>query len=106
MHVAATPDEARTILRAMLDVASTGGAATAADRASIAAAARYIFKTELKPDLADLAPVGPERLRALAVNAALAEEAVSFAVVMAFVDGTLDHAKLILHLSKNSRFLF
>ena len=46
MHVAATPDEARTILRAMLDVASSGGAPTDADRASIAAAARYIFKLE------------------------------------------------------------
>ena len=48
----------------------------------------------MAPDLADLPPAGAERLRALAANAALAEEAVSFAVVMAFVDGRLDDVKL------------
>src|SRR5262245_20026822 len=94
MHVAATPGEARTILRAMLDIASSGGAPTDADRASVLAAARYIFKLNLKPDLADLKPASADRLRALAENDELAEEAVSFAVVMAFVDGRLDDAKL------------
>src|ERR1700752_783416 len=92
MHVAATPDQARTILGAMRDVASTGGALSAADRASIVAAARYIFRLDLAPDLAALAPVDTARLRALAGD--LADEAVSFATVMAFVDGKLDDAKL------------
>ena len=91
MHVAATPDEARTILRAMLDIAAAG-TPTEADRASVAAAARYIFR--LKPDLADLPPASAERLRALSSNSGLAQEAVSFAAVMAFVDGRLDDAKL------------
>src|SRR5262245_44087608 len=94
MHVAATPDEARTIVRAMLDIASAGSAPTDADRASVAAAARYIFRLKLKPDLADLPPASAERLRVLASNSGLAQEAVSFATVMAFVDGRLDDVKL------------
>ena len=44
MHIAATPDQARAILAAMLTVASSGRGASDADRASIAAAARCIFK--------------------------------------------------------------
>jgi hypothetical protein len=94
MHVAATPEQAGTILGAMLAVASSGGGPTEADRASIAAASRYIFKVDLAPDLAGLTPPGAEALRKIAANAALADEAVSFAAVMAFVDGRLDEAKL------------
>lgn len=39
-HVAATPEQAGTLLGAMLAIASSGGAPTEADRASIAAAGR------------------------------------------------------------------
>jgi hypothetical protein len=49
MHIDATPAEARTILAAMLAVARAGPAVTDADRASIVAAARYIFKLTLLP---------------------------------------------------------
>jgi hypothetical protein len=94
MHVAATPEQAGTILGVMLAVASSGGAPTEADRASIAAAGRYIFKLDLAPDLAGLTPAGPEALRKIAADAALADEAVRFATVMAFVDGVIDEAKL------------
>ena len=94
MHIDATPAEARTILAAMLAVARAGPAVTDADRASIVAAARYIFKLTLPPDLAGLAPAKPDELKALAVKSSLAIEAVRFATVMAFVDGGLDHAKL------------
>jgi len=92
MQVAATPDQARTILGAMRDIASIGGALSDADRASIVAAARYIFRLDLPPDLAGLASADATRLRALAGD--LSNEAVSFATVMAFVDGKLDDAKL------------
>jgi tellurite resistance protein len=94
MHIDATPAEAQTILKAMRAVAAAGAAITAADRASIVAAARYIFQIELSPDLAGLAPARAEELKALAAKPDLATEAVRFATVMAFVDGTLDNAKL------------
>ena len=44
MHVRATSEQARIVLSAMLAVASAGSEPTDADRASIAAAARYIFR--------------------------------------------------------------
>jgi hypothetical protein len=94
MQIAATPAEARTILAAMRAVAAAGSALTDADRASIVAAARYIFKLTLSPDLAGLTPPKPDELKALATKPDLATEAVRFATVMAFVDGTLDNAKL------------
>lgn len=94
MHIDATPAEAQTILKAMRAVAAAGAAITAADRASIVAAARYIFQIELSPDLAGLPPARAEELKALAAKPDLATEAVRFATVMAFVDGTLDKAKL------------
>src|SRR5712691_10920158 len=94
MHIDASPAETRTILGAMLAVAAAGPKVTDADRASIVAAARYIFKLTLPPDLAGLTPASPQELAALASKPPLATEAVSFATVMAFVDGNLDDAKL------------
>ena len=94
MHIDATPAEAHTILRAMLAVAAAGPAVTDADRASVIAAGRYIFRLALAPDLAGLTPPRPDELAALAAKPDLATEAVRFATVMAFVDGTVDNAKL------------
>jgi hypothetical protein len=94
MHVDAAPAEARTILKAMLAVAAAGPEVTDADRASVAAAARYIFKLDVADDLADLTAPQPNELAALAAKPELATEATRFATVMAFVDGTLDNAKL------------
>ena len=71
---------------------AAGAAITAADRASIVAAARYIFQSSSRPTLPDWRR--PEELKALAARPDLATEAVCFATVMAFVDGTLDDAKL------------
>jgi hypothetical protein len=94
MHVRATPEQARIVLSAMLAVASAGSMPTDADRASIAAAARYIFRLKTPPDFAQLAPPDDETLRMLSANSELARETASFATVMAFVDGRLDDAKL------------
>jgi hypothetical protein len=94
MHIDATPAEAQTILKAMLAVAAAGPAVTDADRASVIAAGRYIFKLALPPDLASLTSPRSEELAALKAKPDLATEAVRFATVMAFVDGTLDNAKL------------
>jgi hypothetical protein len=94
MHVAATPEQSGTILGAMLAIASSGGTPTEADRASVAAAGRYIFKLDLARDLAGVTPPGSEALRELAADPAIADEAVRFATVMAFIDGVIDRAKL------------
>jgi hypothetical protein len=91
MHIAATPDQARAILKAMYSVAAAG-AVSDADRASINAAARYIFR--LQPDSTVMTSPSAAELQSLAANPALANEAASFATVMAFVDGKLDAAKL------------
>jgi hypothetical protein len=76
MHIDATPAEAQTILKAMRAVAAAGASITAADRASIVAAARYIFQIELSPDLAGLVPARAEELQALAAKPEFAAEAV------------------------------
>jgi hypothetical protein len=94
MHVKATPEQARIILSAMLAVASAGSEPTDADHASIAAAARYIFRFKTPPEPASLAPPNDETLRMLSANTDLARETASFATVMAFVDGVLDETKL------------
>ncbi len=91
MHIQATPDQARAILKAMFAIAAVGPL-TDADRASIDAAARYIFR--LDPDASTMTAPAATELQLLAADPALANEAVSFATVMAFVDGTLDNKKL------------
>lgn len=91
MHIQATPDQARAILKTMFSVAAAGPV-TDADRASINAAARYIFRLAADPSV--MAPPSAAELQSLAADPALANEAVSFATVMAFVDGTLDNKKL------------
>jgi tellurite resistance protein len=94
MHVKATTEQARIVLAAMLAVASAGSEPTEADRASITAAARFIFRLKNPPDFGQLAPPDTETLRMLSANTELAREAASFATVMAFVDGKLDDTKL------------
>ena len=91
MHIPATPDQARSILKAMFSVAAAGPV-TDADRASINAAGSYIFRLNADPSV--MTPPSAAELQSLAANPALANEAVSFATVMAFVDGTLDTRKL------------
>jgi hypothetical protein len=71
---------------------AAAGPVTDADRASINAAARYIFRLDGDPSV--MASPSAAELQALTANPALANEAVSFATVMAFVDGKLDDKKL------------
>ena len=91
MHIQATHDQARAILKAMYSIAAAGPV-TDADRASINAATHYIFRLNADPSV--MRAPSPAELQALAADPALANEAVSFATVMAFVDGTLDNKKL------------
>jgi hypothetical protein len=94
MHIKATAEQARIVLAAMFAVASAGGAPTQADHASVAAAARFIFRLKTPIDVASLPEPDDETLRMLSANTELARETASFATVMAFVDGKLDDAKL------------
>jgi tellurite resistance protein len=94
MHIPTTLEQARSTLAIMLGVAATGGSLTDADKECIAAATHYVFRLEEQFGLAGLTPLSPYRLSTLAADPDVARQAASFAAVMAFVDGTLDSAKL------------
>lgn len=94
MHIPITLDQARCILAIMLRVAAAEGPPTDVDRESIAAATRHIFHLEPQFGLAGLMPLSPSRVSALASDPALARQAVSFATIIAFLDGTINVAKL------------
>lgn len=94
MHIPTTLDQARCILAIMLRVAAAEGPPSDVDRESIAAATRYIFHLEPQFGLAGLMPLSPSRVSALASDPDLARQAVSFATVIAFLDGTINVAKL------------
>ena len=86
----------RAILGGMLQVAATHelAAVSDVDRASIAATHRYIFRQLDWLDLASLPLCGPAELAAVLRGGALADHALGFLTVMAFVDGVLDTAKI------------
>jgi hypothetical protein len=96
MDLATTPAQMNAILGAMRSVAAVHGEArvTPADRASIAAARRYLFRQPDPVEPADLPNVAPAELRTLLPDSAMAEQAVRFLTVMAFVDGALDAGKI------------
>lgn len=94
MHIPATLDQARCILAIMLRVAAAEGPPTDTDKEAIAATTRYIFQLEPQFGLAGLMPLSPSRVSALASEPDLARQAVSFAAIIAFLDGTINIAKL------------
>ena len=94
MKIGATREEALAILAAMRDVSGLDRALTEADRASLVAAAHWIFGIADPVD-ADRLPAGdPATLAAALETSALREEAIRFIAVSAFVDGSLDPAKI------------
>jgi hypothetical protein len=76
----------------MLAVAEAGGAASEADRRTLAGASRFIFGRNQASE--DLRAVAPEVLAGVLVGTDLAQNAVRFLTVMAFIDGVLDKAKI------------
>ena len=94
MHVPATLEQARSTLAIMLGVAATGGPPNDTDKDCIAAATQYIFQLEEQFGLAGLTPLSPYRLGTLAASPDIAQQAASFAAVMALVDNTINPAKL------------
>jgi len=90
----ATPQQAMSILGAMRNVAETGGALSDADARALSAASLYMFGQTEALDVARLEPVTPATLASVIVDPKLREDALKCATVMAFVDGTLDKAKI------------
>ena len=96
MLPAVSPSDARAILGALLAVASVRGRdqVTKADKASIAAVSRYMFRQEAPLDLDRLAPVTPAALAPALGKPELAAYALQLLAVMALVDGVLDGEKI------------
>lgn len=94
MKLSATADQAIAILAAMRDVSSLGRALTQADRASLVAAGHWIFGLDDPLDV-DALPAGdPADLAATLSTTGLGQDAARFLTVSAFVDGSLDPAKI------------
>src|SRR5260370_24181542 len=96
MLIPATAGEARAIIGAMASIAATHGEerVTAADRASLVAAHHYVLRQSETLDLAALPSLTPRQLAAALPDRALAAEAAHMLTIMAFVDGSLDEAKI------------
>jgi hypothetical protein len=90
----ATPQQAMTILGAMRGVAETDARMRDADHRALAAASLYMFGQTQPLDVATVKPVAPATLAIALTDPKLREDALKFATVMAFVDGTLDRAKI------------
>ena len=93
MHFDASLADAQIILNTMYAVAATA-AVTDADRASIVAAARYLFRLDMSPELPGVESVRAGELREVASRPEFAAEVVRFATVMAVTDGEPNHTKL------------
>ncbi|MEW6271626.1 MAG: hypothetical protein AB1689_20270 [Thermodesulfobacteriota bacterium] len=97
MRLNATSEQTAAILGSMAAVASIRGpsAVTPADRASVLAAARYLLGAPHPADPFAADRVLPQKLAAaLAGSETLARDAAHLLTVMAFVDGTLDRARI------------
>jgi hypothetical protein len=90
----ATQSQTEAILGAMRTVAATGGALSESDRIALESADRCIFGHERPFSLDAIMPVSPAALASALGGSNLAENAVKFLTVMAFVDGKLDKAKI------------
>jgi len=86
--------EAQAILSAMRDVAGLGRDLTEADEASLVAAGHWMFGLQEAINPVALPPTDPVRLSSAVTDPDRRREAVSFITIMAFVDGTLDKAKM------------
>jgi hypothetical protein len=96
MQLTATNAEARAIIGAMAAIAASGGEARigAADRTSLSAAYHYVLRQSGTLQPLALPRPDPEALAATLRDPALASEAAHMLTVMAFVDGSLDRAKI------------
>jgi hypothetical protein len=90
----ASSTQTKAILGAMRAVAETGGAATKEDQVALASADQYIFGHDAPFAFAMITPVAPAALASALAGSDLGRDALKFLTVMAFVDGSLDKAKI------------
>jgi hypothetical protein len=90
----ATTGQTEAILGAMRAVAGTGGPVSDADRIALESADSYIFGHDRPFSLDTIAAVTPPALASALSGSRLADDAVKFLTVMAFVDGKLDKGKI------------
>ena len=90
----ASSTQTKAILGAMRAVAETGGAATKEDQVALASADQYIFGHDAPFAFAMITPVAPAALASALAGSDLDRDALKFLTVMAFVDGSLDKAKI------------
>lgn len=88
-----TQAQAHAILGAMLAVASANGPLSDPDRAAIAGAGVHVLETG-RVDLAALSPTPPNALANALPDEALRRYALELLSVMAFIDGSIDNAKV------------
>ena len=99
MRIEATGAQARAILGAMATIAAVHGEGrvTDADRASLAAAYHFLLRQSEPLDFGDPATLPrptPSELAAALPGRRLANDAAHMLTIMAFVDGSLDAAKI------------
>jgi hypothetical protein len=90
----ASPQQVTAILGAMRSVAETNGNLSDPDSRALSAASLYMFGQIQPLDVAGLKPVTPAALASAIADPKLREDALKFITVMAFIDGTLDRAKI------------
>jgi hypothetical protein len=90
----ASGPEIKAILGAMRAIAETSGKASDADPLAIASAGQYMFGERAFIPFASLRSVAPPALSSALNASAVAEDAVKFLTIMAFIDGRLDKAKI------------
>ena len=90
----ASSTQTQAILGAMRAVAETGGAATKQDQVALASADQYVFGHDAPFAFAMIAPVALAALASALAGSDLGRDALKFLTVMAFVDGSLDKAKI------------
>lgn len=82
------------ILGAMRAIAETSGVASREDRLAVESAERYIFGHEAPQLFEGIAAMAPGALAAALAASDLGQDALKFVAIMAFIDGSLDKAKI------------
>jgi hypothetical protein len=98
MIIATTPEQTLAILGAMRRVGTIGGAValTPADRMTIDAAWRHVFRGAPGLDVDALPMTTPQALAVALPDSSARQYATAFLTVMALVDGTVDAGKIAL----------
>jgi hypothetical protein len=89
-----TPVQANQILGAMRAIAETSGPLTKPDQTALQSTDRFMFGHAPPIDIEQLTATTPHQLASTLHGTTLAEDAVKFLTIMAFIDGVLDRQKI------------